>query len=337
MLSQNAIPLAQKALDSTVLLVTKDANDKLLSFGSGFFVSNNLIVTNLHVVHGAMNCFAKLFGQERMYEIEGYTAIDPENDLIILKIKDINESVLPLNLGNSVSVHIGETIYAVGNPKGYEGTVSNGIISGIREADKLIQMTAPISRGSSGGPVINSKGEVIGVSVLSRTDGQNLNFAIPSIYVEKLIEKAEECASKSLLYAKLAGVTWVNEELTWLQSENLWNSYQFFLLNQRRTTIRKIHCLVFFRDNRNELIHLDFLEFSGEISVGEKQLIVRSSIFDILSGEQIEDFNVNDIVFAATVFGSWGMDLSDRSLITPEIKQLAKTYEVRVVNFEVVE
>lgn len=198
-------------------------------------------------------------------------------------------------------------------------------------------MTAPISRGSSGGPVINSKGEVIGVSVLSRTDGQNLNFAIPSIYVGKLIEKAEECTLKSLLYAKLAGVTWVNEELTWLESENLWNSYQFFLLNQRRTTIRKIHCLVFFRDNRNELIHLDFLEFSGEIPVGEKQLIVRGSIFDILSGEQIEDFNVNDIVFAATVFGSWGMDLSDRSLITPEIKQLAKTYEVRVVNFEVVE
>ena len=119
-----------------------------------------------------------------MYEVAGYVTIDPENDLILLAVKDLDTPVIPLNLDNDIPVYLGETVYAVGNPKGYEGTVSDGIISGIRDASKLIQMTAPISRGSSGGPVINSNGKVIGVSILSRSDGQNLNFAIPSVYIK---------------------------------------------------------------------------------------------------------------------------------------------------------
>ncbi len=336
-MKNNAIPVAQKALDSTVLLVTEDVNDQPLSFGSGFFVGDDLIATNLHVVHGAKKCFTKLFGKEEMYEVAGYIAIDPENDLIVLKVQDFNELVVPLNLDDNISVYIGETVYAVGNPEGYEGTVSDGIISGIRDANKLIQMTTPISHGSSGGPVINSNGKVIGVSVLSCINGQNLNFAIPSIYVRKLIENVEELTPKYLLFSKLAGVIWVNEELRWVESDRLMNTYHFTLLNQRRKTIRKIHCLVIFRGNNNELIHIDFWESSEEIPAGEKKNIIRSSIFDIFSGEQIEDFEVDDILFAATVFGSQGSDLNARSLISPKIKQLAKTYEVKVVNFEVVE
>lgn len=337
----NAIPLAQRALNSTVLLITRDTNDKPLSFGSGFFADNNLIVTNLHVVHGARKCFAKLFGQERMYEIQGYTAIDPGNDLIILRIKNINESVAPLNLGNSVSIHIGETVYAVGNPKGYEGTVSNGIVSGIRDNDKLIQMTAPISHGSSGGPVINSNGEVIGVSVLTRSDGQNLNFAIPSNYVEKLIMESEGHNPRPLLLAKLEGVMWVKEELIWVESEGISNTYKFSLLNQRHRAIREIYCLVIFRDERKKTIHLDFVKFSGEISAKEQRTIQRPSMFDLDMDIRTEgylgDDAVDTITLAAVIMGSKGQEPNVCSLITPEIKQLAKTYEVRIVNFEVVE
>lgn len=337
--TQNAIPLAQKALDSTVLLITKDTHNKPLSFGSGFFVGNDLIATNLHVGHGAGKCIAKLFSQEMMYEIEGYTAIDPENDLIILKVKDINESVAPLNLGNSVSIHIGETIYAIGNPKGYEGTVSNGIISGIREADKLIQMTAPISRGSSGGPVINSKGEVIGVSVLSRRDAQNLNFAIPSVYLEKMIAAAKVLPLTPLLLAKLAGVICTNQELTWGNLNNTYNTYNLYLLNKRRTAIKNVYCLVIFKDERGKSIHLDFVEFSGEIPAKEQRIIQRPSMFDlgIKTEGYLGDYAVDMITLAAVVMGSQGQDPNAYSLITPEIKQLAKTYEVKVVNFEVVE
>ena len=97
----------------------------------------------------------------------------------------------PLTLGDSDTVRIGETVYVAGNPKGLEGTFSDGIISSRR--DKLtkerLQMTAPISPGSSGGPVLNRKGEVIGVSFMTLQGGQNLNFAIPSKYLKKLLEQ----------------------------------------------------------------------------------------------------------------------------------------------------
>lgn len=85
------------------------------------------------------------------------------------------------------------------------------------------------------------------------------------------------------------------------------------------------------------MVHIDFWELSEEIPAGEKSKVVRGSIFDIFPRQQIEDFDVDDMVFAATVFGSQGSDLNARSLISPKIKQLAKTYDVKVVNFEVAE
>lgn len=86
-------------------------------------------------------------------------------------------------------VRIGETIYVLGNPDGLFGSISEGIVSGIRRtnASTLIQITAAISPGSSGGPVINTRGQVIGVVVASLTEGQNLNFAIPSENVRSLL------------------------------------------------------------------------------------------------------------------------------------------------------
>ena len=87
-------------------------------------------------------------------------------------------------------MRIGEKVYVAGNPKGLEGTFSDGIISRISTQGnrKRLQMTAPISPGSSGGPVLNSKGEVIGVAFMTLRGGQNLNFAIPSKYVKTLLD-----------------------------------------------------------------------------------------------------------------------------------------------------
>jgi hypothetical protein len=101
-------------------------------------------------------------------------------------------------------VQVGDPVYAVGNPQGLEGTFSQGIISSIRDAglDKLLQITAPISLGSSGGPVLNSKGEVIGVSVATFKAGQNLNFAIPSNYLKALLPNSG--LAKPLTSAKSA-------------------------------------------------------------------------------------------------------------------------------------
>jgi len=199
--AQTAQEIAQRAFGSTVLLVMEDANGQPLSLGSGFVVRDGEIASNLHVVEGAARGYAKLVGQKTKYDLEGVTAVDPERDLVVLKISARSQA---LPLGNSDAVQVGEPVYAVGNPQGLEGTFSQGIVSSIREVgtDKLLQITAPISPGSSGGPVLNGKGEVIGVSVATFRGGQNLNFAIPSSYLKTLLSKASPAKPKPLAEAK---------------------------------------------------------------------------------------------------------------------------------------
>lgn len=152
--AQTPQQIAKKAFGATVLLVMEDANGQSLSIGSGFFVRNGQIATNLHVVKGAARGYAKLIGQKTKYDIKGITAIDPQRDLVILKVSAFGLQVL--SLGNSDAVQVGESVYAVGNPKGLEGTFSQGIISSIREVgtDKLLQITAPISPGMQWGPCV---------------------------------------------------------------------------------------------------------------------------------------------------------------------------------------
>ena len=183
--------LAAKALAATVSLEMKDSTGTTLSFGSGFFVKPNQIATNFHVIAGARHGTAKLVGKDTRYNIKGIVATDKDNDLAVLKVTAYG--VTPLSLGDSDTVNIGAKVYVAGNPKGLEGTFSDGLISR-RESypKKRLQMTAPISPGSSGGPVLNSKGKVIGISVAVHRalDAQNLNFAIPSNYLKALLTKA---------------------------------------------------------------------------------------------------------------------------------------------------
>ena len=188
--AQTAPEIAEKALAATVYLEMQDSKGVPLGFGSGFFVGDNLIATNYHVIEGAARGSAKLVGQFSTYTIEGVTATDKTNDLALLKVTV--SGINPLPLGNSSDVKIGETVYVTGNPKGLEGTFSNGIISSRRDpyTKERLQMTAPISPGSSGGPVLNSKGEVIGISFMTLVGGQNLNFAIPSRYLTELLTKS---------------------------------------------------------------------------------------------------------------------------------------------------
>ena len=186
--AQTPQQIAKKALAATVLLVMEDANGELLGYGSGFFVKSNQIATNFHVIDGAAQGTAKRVGQETEYTIEGITAMAESHDLAILQVSA--SGVQPLPLSDSDTVEIGDTVYVAGNPKGYfEGTFSDGIISAIRgdSTSKRLQMTAPVSSGSSGGPVLNSSGEVIGVSFATFRGGQNLNFAMPSNYLKELL------------------------------------------------------------------------------------------------------------------------------------------------------
>lgn len=126
-------------------------------------------------------------GQPHQLRIRGTIGVDPIHDLAILSIRDLSAPGLALYT-DSVPV-VGSRVYAVGNPKGLEGTFSDGIVSGIRalRGDTLLQITAPISPGSSGGPVLDGSGRVVGVAVATLQDGQNLNFAVPVRYVSALL------------------------------------------------------------------------------------------------------------------------------------------------------
>ena len=189
--AQTPEQIAQNALKSTVVLTTTIGKN---SQGSGFFVGDGVIVTNHHVIKGATAATVKLVGTQQESDIEGYIAIDEARDLAVLKV--VNLQAPPLPLGNSDTVQVAETVYAVGNPRGLEGTVSEGIVSNIQPDSnsevrgEVIQMTAPISQGSSGGAVLNDRGEVIGIAASVRNDGQNLNFAIPVNALKALLNRA---------------------------------------------------------------------------------------------------------------------------------------------------
>jgi len=164
---------------SVVVIVALDKQGNPVGQGSGFVVrSDGAIITNYHVISGAEDIQVK--AGEEVLPVEGIIYIDKENDLVILKAK---AKALPaVRLGDIAKVSVGEKVYVIGSPQGLENTISDGILSGIREVDpkrKIIQITAPVSEGSSGGPVFNDNGEVIGIVTFLIKEAQNLNFAMP--------------------------------------------------------------------------------------------------------------------------------------------------------------
>ncbi len=189
--------IAQQALSSTVLLTMTDADDRVMAYGSGFFVLSNVIATNFHVIDGAHGGTARRVAQNKSYTLKQILKSDEIQDLALIEVSAPDVEPLPIGDSGSQSLRIGAKVYVAGNPLGYWwGTFSEGIVSARRRwndgADRL-QMTAPISPGSSGGPVLNERGEVIGVSVASSSDdrAQNINFAVPSNELKKLVAELD--------------------------------------------------------------------------------------------------------------------------------------------------
>ena len=182
--------IAETALASTVLIVIED-NIGRSSLGSGFVIGEGQIATNAHVVEGASSGTVKLVGSETAHAIDSIPAIDRAHDLAIVEATGITASAL--SFGDSDTLQIGQSVYAAGNPQGLTGTFSSGIISAIRPEgnalveDTIIQMTTPVSPGSSGGPLLNTDGQVVGVIFSQVTRGQNLNFAIPVNFLKTLV------------------------------------------------------------------------------------------------------------------------------------------------------
>lgn len=186
----SARQIAQRTTPSVVLLLTTDEGGNPIALGSGFFVASDRIATNYHVIKDAAQIFLKFAGRKRLYKISSPGFPDKKSDLAILRIDDAKGQ--PLKLGSLSRLRVGDDIYVMGNPEGLEGTFSRGNVSAIRNGKGLIQITAPISHGSSGGPVLDEQGEVIGVAAGILSEGQNLNFAIPVSKLAPLLQLEDD-------------------------------------------------------------------------------------------------------------------------------------------------
>jgi tetratricopeptide (TPR) repeat protein len=186
--AQDLLPdLVRRIKPSAVAIETFDARGEKRSRGSGFFIDTDRVVTNRHVIEGAFRAEIHSSTGTR-YPVKGVLAVDAEADIAILLIEAPPNAVRPLPLDRT-SPQEGESVVVIGNPFGLEGSVTNGIVSAVRDIPtfgRIIQITAPISPGSSGSPVVNMQGQVIGVATLQVTSGQSINFAIPSERISQL-------------------------------------------------------------------------------------------------------------------------------------------------------
>jgi len=188
--AQETLPaLVKRVKPSVVAIATYDASGEALMTGSGFFLAPGQVVTNLHVIRGASRAEIKtLDGKGKIYPVSGALAIDEEGDLALLGI----DMPLDRSRGAELARELpdeGESIFVIGNPLKLEGSVSDGIVSAVREVPnsyRIIQITAPISHGNSGSPVFNLHGEVLGVVTVKVTNGQNINLAIAAGRVAQL-------------------------------------------------------------------------------------------------------------------------------------------------------
>ena len=188
--AQESLPaLVKRVKPAVVAIATYDASGEALMTGSGFFLRPGQVVTNLHVIRGAVKAEIKtLDGKGKVFPVNGTLAIDEEGDLALLSVETPTERPRSTELASELPDE-GEPIFVIGNPLKLEGSVSDGIVSAVREVPnsyRIIQITAPISHGNSGSPVFNWKGQVLGVVTIKVTNGQNINLAIAAARVAQL-------------------------------------------------------------------------------------------------------------------------------------------------------
>lgn len=190
----NAVPkemtpaelFAQKS-PAVILIVGQNGRGGVVGLGSGFFISSDgVIVTNHHVAQMAPSLTVRC-SNGRSLRVETIMASDPKADLAILKVAATDLPFIELTDRTPV---IGTKVYAIGNPEGLTNSFSEGLISGLRDwgsRGRFLQTTAPISSGSSGGPLMTADGRVVGVTTATLGEGQNLNLAVPASRIFPLL------------------------------------------------------------------------------------------------------------------------------------------------------
>ena len=178
--------LFKMASPSVVWVEGFNASGEKFGTGSGFVASDGAIVTNYHVIRGAYSADVRLQDGSTI-PIQGEVGFDPNRDVAVIKANSL--SAKSLTLGDSERLQIGDKVIAIGSPLAIQNTLSDGLVSGIRNG--LIQTSTPISPGSSGGPLFNTRGEVVGIAVAQVLGAQNINFAVPINWAKGFLRNSD--------------------------------------------------------------------------------------------------------------------------------------------------
>jgi len=224
---------------SVVVIAAKFSNTSDTGQGSGVIIDDGMtVITNVHVVGGASEIMVHL-QDGRFIESKGYLKADIDRDLITIKIPKKFKGVKPIKLSKSKKIKIGTKVVAIGSPQGLTNTVSEGIISGIREFEsgtKVIQTSAPVSPGSSGGGLFNVNSELIGITSFLHKGGQNLNFAYPTEYILPLLVNV----STTPFYKIKAPKTLISTEGQSVYVTRTGKKYHRITCRYLRTSIREL-------------------------------------------------------------------------------------------------
>lgn len=274
--------IARGSLPSVVLIIVNDSHSQPLAMGSGFLVKDGVVATNFHVIEGGFSASVKNVDSDSPVTVDGILAADPDQDLALLKVSGLHGAPLPMATGKTVE--IGERVYAVGNPKGLQGTFSEGIVSAKRSEHSrtLVQITAPISPGSSGGPVLDKDGAVIGIATATLKDGQNLNFAVGVDALATLIAGSGSNVrpfggmvrkKASLPDGKALGAAITFAEFMWdKQYDFEGGSYTVTIRNALNRPVKSVIALVVFYDASKAPLETSVLTFDDVIPAGLARL-----------------------------------------------------------------
>lgn len=276
--------IAKNYLGAVSTLIALDNNKQPLALGTGFFLDTaGSLVTAAHVIEGATEVLVRWKGKNgTASEVLRY---DPKFDLIVLRTSFSNTPAVAL--GDSELVTVGEGVIVLSNPQGLEGTVSHGILSGIRSVNdvKYLQITAAVSPGSSGGPVFNLSGRVIGIANATLASGQSLNFALPSNLIMSLPSSSHFFKQVVVNRLRPAGIesgrdlVRASHVKPFMSFDDLF-SVAFSIQNRTNDLIGEFRLLLVFYDTKREPLSYRFMEAKEPIPPGlAKQFQVSGIVY----------------------------------------------------------
>lgn len=273
--AQDVSSIYRNSRGSIVLIVSYDNSGTPVAMGTGFYFKKNLLATNHHVVDGASSFLVKNIGTGQQFKA---SQIRSYSEMLDIALIEVAETAQPLEISQNNKQNIGEKVVVIGNPRGLEGSVSTGIISGIRPISDfdVYQLTAPISPGSSGGPVFNIDGEVLGIATFTIRESQNLNFAMPASLLDALGEKKmkwEPVKNIESVYKKEnAGIKLV----LFVKNGPEFNE-SISLKNTTQNTIKDLTFLLFYKTMDGEIFNYRVITFDDVLPPGfAKMKTIRS-------------------------------------------------------------